>query len=227
MDFIRLNLADIRDLPKMLSDKAKESNIILKNLKIDVTFINSINSYNHPIGNKNGSRKGWSGSIRTFVEGDPSIYKKTSPSASNVLFYDEWHRDGLFNGFYTGTGGPGRINEYEMRIEFFFFLDDFPILKNKYERYLPEHDKFLANTTIKDQWIRETNEYSISQENVKDIDMEISILKKKKHDLINHHKLDYQQKNPLVIQKLSDDFNDLQNNFKINLSFDNTTYIYV
>ena len=228
MDFIQLNLEDVIDLPKMLTDKAKESNIILKDLKINVKFTNSINTYSHPIDNENGSRKGWRGSIQTFVEGDPALFNKKydSSSANKVLFNNEWNRKGLFNGFHTGTGGPGKINEYEMNIEFYFFLDDFPILKNKYERYLPDYDKFLANTDAKDQWIRKTNEYSISQEDVKDIDMEISILKKNKQDLVNHHKLDYQQKNPLFIQELSDDFDSLHNNFKMNLSSNNISYIY-
>jgi hypothetical protein len=213
MDFIRLNLEDIDDLPQMFTDEARKHDIILDNLKINLRFVHNIVTHEAPIDDINGSKKGWHGTIRANVGTDSLISDKT---ATDLLFYRKWFNEkGLFRGFHTGTGSPGRLNHFIMDIEFYCFLEDFPILKRKYDMFLAENQKHIYNINAQKERIKEVNEYCMNQEDVKEIDMEIAILKKKKADYINRHKEEYHRRTTLITLELTNDFPKLKKLFSL------------
>lgn len=136
-DYIRLNLSSVHDLPEILIEKSIELyGIEISNLAISVKYGDVSNSHGCPInghtnnwGNRNPelprSYPGWRGQI----EFESKCEKDDPPLALWLDFPIK------FRGFHTGTGCPGRINEYKTNIEFYFFLDDFPLLKKNKEKY--------------------------------------------------------------------------------------------
>lgn len=148
-DYIRLNLKNVQDLPNMLVEKSKEFfDIDIQDLSIRVSFRDVSCSHNAPIGKKTnwGGREkdlprnylGWHGQIYCGVFDNKKClerYENLHHSAASELFNKNYKNVG-FSGFHTGTGCPGSIlNQYKMNIEFYFFLDDFPLLKSVYEQW--------------------------------------------------------------------------------------------
>jgi hypothetical protein len=143
-DYIRINLASISDLPNMFIEKYKEFHDIeiCKNLKINVSYNESIsNSHGCPVGGvenwggriKNAPRSypGWRGTISLFARRKSGL--KTSEKGAyldDVLF-----KINGFRGFHTDSGCPGVLNLHRMDMGFYFFLDDFPLLKKSKEKY--------------------------------------------------------------------------------------------
>lgn len=162
-DWIRLNLANIEDIPKLVKEKAKEFWGIDCEIEIHVSFGNVSNSHCSPLNkiiNWNGNNKnyptsflGWIGQIK----GNVFNYKKSkndSKFVSSLLFNNCTQETG-FRAFYTGTGCPGNVEgDYPMDIGFRFFLEDFPLLQAKYDDYLHdqklirEYNKDIANLTL-------------------------------------------------------------------------------
>jgi len=149
-DYIRLNLKELSDFPKMLVEKAFEFlNIEIKDLSLRLNFTDVSNSHGAPIGKKTNwggrdpdeprSYLGWQGQIYCVVLDKRENNHYWSTSAGQVLFgsgqfYDKYGNG--FNGFHTGTGCPGYPNgNSAMNISFYFFLDDFPLLKSNYEKW--------------------------------------------------------------------------------------------
>lgn len=145
-DYIRLNLKEVAELPKMLTEKSLEFfNIEISDLSLRVHFREDVScSHNAPIGKKtnwggwesNEPRcyPGWYGQIYcklTDQKINENYYRR---SAAEVLFCK--YTDIGFNGFHTGTGCPGcPSGTYPMNIGFYFFLDDFPLLSHNYKQW--------------------------------------------------------------------------------------------
>lgn len=151
-DYIRLNLKNVQDLPSMLVEKSKEFfDIEVHDLSIRVSFRDVSCSHNAPIGKETnwGGRKenlprnylGWHGQIYCQVYDkyimslkDYELYSINVSAASSM--FNKCYKERGFNGFYTGTGCPGSVaGQYKMNIEFYFFLDDFPLLKSIYHQW--------------------------------------------------------------------------------------------
>ena len=155
-DWIRLNVTDVADISKLIQEKAKEFWGIDCSVSLRVSFGQVNNSHGAPLGKKTNWGKqdssaptsylGWSGQ----VVGNMSNYRKNpkskySESISDVLF-DSYGTGTGFRGFHTSSGCPGGVDgSCPMDIGFYFFLEDFPILFEKYEFFKVEYQKVLDN----------------------------------------------------------------------------------
>jgi hypothetical protein len=217
INWLRLNLEDINDLPVLMKSRFKE----LYDWDLDVSFHglrfgNVSNSHTCPIGGvMNWSREykdrptyylGWSGRIEGTLKGN--LPKLTfMNSISDII-------NGKFKGLHTGTGCPGRPNEFKMSIGFNMFLDDFPKLKEKYEKYLIEKEKNDTNKSNID--VRNTNARSYAK-NHSDYQKALELFKRV--EFIMHQKFEqlhqeYQNKNPVNPITLSDDYQTLKEMFQ-------------
>jgi hypothetical protein len=153
-DWIRLNVTDVADIPKLIQEKSKEFWGIDCSVSFRVCFGQVSNSHGAPLGKATNwssrdlsiptSYLGWSG----HVTGNMSGYRKnpkSSASISDVLF-GPYGTGASFRGFHTGSGCPGDVGgTYPMDIGFYFFLEDFPLLFEKYELFKVEYQKVLDN----------------------------------------------------------------------------------
>jgi hypothetical protein len=133
-DYIRLNLSNVCDFPQMFIEKSKEFyDTDISNLELDIKYYDHVsNSHGCPIngvtnwgGTIEGAPRnypGWQGQISFFAQNNKNTH---IDYASNMLFNSYGYG---FRGFHTGSGCPGRINEYSAKIGFYFFLEDFPKL---------------------------------------------------------------------------------------------------
>lgn len=222
-DYIRLNLANTADLEKMLIEKAKEFfNIDVSELKITVNFGQVSNSHGCPLNgveNWSGQHKdrptsylGWSGKIEAKVIVNNRIKERYSTSATDYLF-NRWGMG--FAGFHTGCGLPGGIsnNSSKMDIGFYFFLDDFPLLKQKYDKYLIEREKEKNNELIKKTRDEASFDFANNQKKYQDLLKKINKLEKDRVILHTQLRTNYIARNPLILTELSDDYQNLKNNF--------------
>lgn len=133
-DYIRLNLTSVQDFPHMFIEKSMEFyGIEISELMVKVSYSDVSNSHGCPINgvtnwggrleNQPRSYPGWSGNIK---------FNSKSKKNNRDFFLDSPIK---FRGFHTGAGCPGRINEYKTDIAFYFFLEDFPILKKNKEKH--------------------------------------------------------------------------------------------
>lgn len=128
---LRLNLDNIKDLPAMLKDGCKTLGLDI-DAKFNIHFTDSIRpSHDSPIGtdtdwyDKKGIRlNGFSGEAIISAK---SIGWKTD---RNESIADILRRN--FIGLHFGTGCPGVVDKYQLRIGFHIYLDDFPKLKAKH-----------------------------------------------------------------------------------------------
>lgn len=140
-DWIRLNLANVADIPKLIQEKAKEFWDIDCEIKIFIRF-GKLGSHCSPI-NTNCKRGheylGWSGRIEASIFNFPKN-QKSYESVSSLLF-DEYSSKIGFRGFNIGSGCPGDVyGQYKMNMDFCFFLQDFPILCEKYDIFLSDQN---------------------------------------------------------------------------------------
>ncbi len=81
-------------------------------------------------------------------------------SADSVLFNTY---SGLFKGFYTSTGcGGASDGSYDMDIGFGFFLEDFPLLVEKYNLFIEEKRKVIRNNLLEQGVRSSAHEYANS-----------------------------------------------------------------
>ncbi len=217
-NYIRLNLENVADFPKMLTDKAKEFyNIDISKLYISMFFSKIIvNSHSHPFdGIRNWDRNpklplgypGWCGRISAFV----NMKSESYASAADTLFSSEY---GKFLGFHTGTGSTGHTNgTLKMEVDFSFFVNDFPLLKNKYERYLIETAKDENNNISHKNLEISATDYAMYQSDVISYKKEIDMLNTLLINTIEHYKSDYRNKNPIKLEENSPDYKNLCENF--------------
>jgi hypothetical protein len=137
MDRIRLEAESVSDVKRLLIKYAKEYfKMDLKFTEFSFRFGPTSNTHGCPIGGEENfgckpgrptSYLGWDGHIK--VE-----YKKVKKEGGRELYFSEifrrWEKG--FRGFHTGTGGGGSDG---YSCHFYFFLDDFPKLKAKYELF--------------------------------------------------------------------------------------------
>jgi hypothetical protein len=202
-NFIRLNLSSIGDLKEMLVTKAKEFyGITIENLRFRLSFGQISNSHANPInGVRNWSEEhknlprwylGWGGQIIAKVT-VPNLSKYASGSASDCLF-----RYRGFKGFHTLGGCPGSvIGEYEMDIGFCFFLDDFPILKEKYENYLVGKEIQVRNLEIEDQYEESKQSHVSSDDKIVQVQNQIQVLGEELQKLFEQKGKEFCANNPL------------------------------
>lgn len=216
INWLRLNLEDINDLPVLMKSRFKE----LYDWDLNVAFyglrFGSVsNSHTCPIGGvTNWSRQhkdrptsylGWSGRIEGTLKGN--VPKLTFiNSISDII-------TGKFKGLHTGTGGGGSPNEYKMSIGFNMFLDDFPKLKEKYEKYLIEKEKSDTNKSniakIKANAINYAKNHSDYQKAL-NLFKRVEFILNQKFEQLNQ---EYQDKNPVIPITLSDDYQTLKEMF--------------
>lgn len=148
-DYIRLNLADINDLPLMIVNKSKELlGIDISELSINIRYdatvsnshgcpINGVTNWGGMIENHPRNYPGWYGSIGYFAKS-----KNNKNRWDGSPFLTPYSQGSYFRGFHLGGGCPGRLNEYRTDSSFYFFIDDFPVLKQEINKKI-EKIKFL------------------------------------------------------------------------------------
>ena len=155
-NYIRLNLESINDAPKMIEKHYKSIGINMKITEFSVRYLDIVsNSHNAPLsGVTNWCREdddrplgypGFTGQI-SFKENkiDYELLKKTFPNLRDVErkdatdIFDE-HDQINSIGFNNGCGGGGGDGKYSYNIK--LFIDDFPIIKKKYEEWLILQEK--------------------------------------------------------------------------------------
>lgn len=152
VNYLRLNLEDIKDLPAMLKEGGKALGLDIK-AKFDIHFTDGIRpSHDSPVGtvtdwyDKKGLRlKGFSGNATISAKSNKNRVKN---DRYNESLADELRRN--FVGLHFGTGCPGSVDNHTLSIGFHIYLDDFPKLKAKYEIFFKgetvaaEHGSLLA-----------------------------------------------------------------------------------
>lgn len=222
-DWIRLNLTNIKDLPDLIKEKAKEFWNINCNIEINVTFGQVRNSHGAPLNKKtnwSGDNKnyptsfpGWSGQIK----GNVLNYKKgknISESISSLLFNNYTGGRG-FRGFHTSSGCPGDVEgNYPMDIGFYFFLEDFPRLAESYELFNTEYQKVIDHKEAVKMLNIKAEHYSNAQSDVIEIEKQIFELSCVLQKLRNEHEQKYIIDNPVKVPIIDSKLEDLKKIFK-------------
>ena len=222
-DWIRLNLTNIEDIPKLVKEKAKEFWNIDCDIEVNVSFGNVSNSHGAPLNKKcNWSGKdanyptsflGWSGRIKGTI----SNYKKSnniSESVNSLLFNNYGGGKG-FRAFHTTCGCPGDVEgKYPMDIGFYFFLEDFPKLVESYELFNTEYQKLIDYKEAVKQCNTKAKYYSNSQPDVIELEKQIFELKLKLGKLTTQHREKYILDNPVASPTLDSRLEDLKKVFK-------------
>jgi hypothetical protein len=218
-NYIRLNLQNINDLPNMLVQKAKEFyDIDIKNLSIKLYFSETLSSLYpyHIDGVMNWSDiyPGWIGKISASVKTPKSLLSNKdsfSDSADDILFNNY---NSCFTGFYTGSGCPGSVNEdYDMDISFYLFLQDFPLLQEKYNKYIIEKDKVVKNKQLLSIQARNSYNYAINSDIYKSYYAHVVEIKNKLAALQKSLQDEYIANNPVVLEEINN-YKELESNFK-------------
>lgn len=222
-DWVRLNLTNIEDIPKLIKEKAKEFWNLDCEIEVNVSFGNVSNSHAAPIGKKtNWSGKddnyptkflGWSGQVK----GNIFNYKKTKNSSDSVnsLLFNNYGNGLGFRGFHTSSGCPGDSGgEYPMNIGFYFFLEDFPKLAESYELFNTEYQKVINHKEAVKRRNAEAEYHSNSQSDVIELENQIFELKLKLGKLTTQHREKYILDNPVAPPTLDSRLEDLKKVFK-------------
>jgi hypothetical protein len=161
-DYIRLNLERISDLGDMLIAKSKEFyDTTISDLKINLRFDFVSNCHGAPLNTETNwggytnhlprGHDGWTGSIRCIVNSNnqyPARLRDITDANYHLFCY-------CFRGFHTGSGCPGhKFGKCPMDIGFYFFMDDFPLLKKRYEKW-----KILSSFEKNKNWENNTLNY--------------------------------------------------------------------
>ena len=222
-DWIRLNLTNIEDIPKLVKEKAKEFWGIDCDIEVNVSFGNVSNSHGAPLNKKtNWSGKdanyptsflGWSGRIKGTI----SNYKKSrdiSESVSSLLFNNYGGGRG-FRGFHTSCGCPGDVEgQYPMDIGFYFFLEDFPKLVESYELFNTEYQKIIDYKEAVRQRNTKAEYHSYSQPDATELENQIFELYLKLEKLTTQHREKYILDNPVASPTIDSRLEDLKKVFK-------------
>jgi hypothetical protein len=220
-DYIRLNLKDIKDLPVMLTEKAKEFfGINISEISINVSFGNVSNSHGAPLdGVENWSNThkdrptsylGWSGQIVAKATRDNG---KNANDSINTYLFNRWGGMG-FRGFHTGSGCGGSLRgDYPMDIGFYFFLSDFPLLAAKHEEFLKEKAKYLQNHANREAADNAASNFSVTHPSVTELDKQISALQFKRENLVMDLFNQHLKANPASIEAQSSEWDWLKTQF--------------
>jgi hypothetical protein len=225
-NYIRLNLQNISDLSDMLVQKAKEFyDIDIENLSIRLYFSERVsNSYSCPINgvtnycdkdrDKPTGYPGWAGRIRASVKIPKSLLSNIDPfldSANDILFNNY---NSCFTGFHTGSGCPGSVNrDYDMDISFYLFLEDFPLLQEKYNKYVIEKNKIAKNKELLNTQSNNSYNYAINSDIYKSYHAHVVEIKNKLTTLQKSLQDEYIANNPVVLEEI-DNYEELESNFK-------------
>jgi hypothetical protein len=210
-DWLRMNLEDINDLPILMKQRAKELYGWDLDVNFGLHFGNVSNSHNCPInGVTNWGRRdptkpesywGWSGSIEGTLKG--KVPKKTFGGSIADLIKEK------FRVIHTGTGCPGRPNEYRIRISCELFLDDFPKLKEKYELFKLESIKEATNIKNTYKLNTSASNYAQDQDDVVKAQQAINRLTMIRKQKIDQHFNDYLEQHKQEPIPLHEDYQKL------------------
>jgi hypothetical protein len=214
-DWLRMNLEDINDLPVLMKQRAKELYNWDLDVSFDLWFSNVSNSHSCPIGgvtnwgqrgaNSPTSYPGWSGQIRGTLKG--KVPKTTFMGTIADLIKEK------FRVIHTGTGGPGRPNEYDMRIGCQLFLDDFPKLKEKYEFYIVERQKERTNDVEFNNLYHAASNYALNHEEVVKADKLMARIRMIKDNKFKEYLNQYAEQNKKEPIPLHEDYQKLKEMF--------------
>jgi hypothetical protein len=225
-NYIRLNLQNISNLSDMLIQKAKEFyDIDIKNLSIKLYFNKRVsNSYSCPINgvtnycerdrNKPTGYPGWAGRMSASVKIPKSLLSNIDSfldSANDILFNNY---NSCFAGFHTGSGCPGSVNgDYDIDISFYLFLEDFPLLQEKYNKYVIEKDKIVKNKQLLNTQSNNSYNYAINSDIYKSYYAHVVEIKNKLAALQKSLQDEYIANNPVVLEEINN-YKELESNFK-------------
>ena len=227
-DWLRLNLTDIESLPTLITQKAKEFWNIDLEVSIKVSFGSVSNSHGAPIGRK----KNWSASDKNYPTSFPGWYgqivgkvknfqkKKNGCDSVSGLFFNPYSKTMGFRGFHTSSGCPGDLGGgYPMDIGFYFFLEDFPLLVAKYERFVQNQE--IINLYNDKLWemVDKAITLADNEKEVTDLDTQIEELTHKRGNLFKKFKENYISEHFEKPPVISDDYTSLQNMFVSNYNY--------
>lgn len=210
-DWVRLNVENVSDIPALIKQKGKEFWDLDFDIKLSyLHFGEKSNSHSAPIGKKtNWSRSanepttylGWSGRVVGTVNG----YKaenSSNVSVANIVFAR--YGNVGFRGFYCGSGSSGEVNGgCVLDMDILFFLDDFPKLKEKYNKFvLVKEEVDLYNEGLDESRIK-SNNFAFLRNDVVELDRKIDELSATKLKLVEKYSKEFFDKNKPEIPKIS------------------------
>lgn len=223
-NYLRNNLSDIHDLSNMLVKLCKEYyDIDIKDLKIDLTFNEKVsNAHSCPLNgitnwkcddNKPIGYPGWDGRISGYFS------KKNYSSKFNDSISDFLKQNFLV--FNTGTGYNGRFNECKLDILLQLYLDDFPLIKEKYKTYKENYLKAMNNNKVRAElnhiaW-KAASVSKIAENKYTRILKVEELLKSLRHnykETIEKLIDEYIKNNPIELEELCSDYGNLSRIFK-------------
>lgn len=217
-NYIRLNLADVNDLPRMLKEKAREFfDIEIRAISINVSFGDVDCTHSAPIdkstnwsrtAGKPTSYLGWAGKIKATA--NCARLEKAAGFGNSI-------NTGLFNngfrGLHTSTGCGGSFGKYDMDIGFYFFMDDFPLLAAKYQTFVEEKEKFDKNIRNIDNAKYEARRFALTHPEVVELNERINELTKKRDELELLFFKEYENSNPPIVEPHADEWEFLKTQF--------------
>lgn len=216
-NFVRLNARSIKNFKPLIEQKAKEFWGWDVKINFQLHFGAPSNSHGAPLnGVENWNRDkskplnylGWNGR----VSGSLNNYITTnySPSINDVIF----SRYGKgFKGFHTSCGCPGTVNKTEMDIGFYCFLNDFPLIKEKYEIFINDRKKleqYESWIEIRDE---DACEWAENKKEIIDLDNKIEELKLSRNLLFQSYRTEYISDNQIDKPVINDNFGELKVEF--------------
>lgn len=198
-NYIKANLENPADLERMIKEKAKEFWNIDFNCSIkDLVFEELIVVPAEP------KCFVWRGKIVGVL---PYKGEYQLQNISDIMLSNKQES---FLGFHYLQGYRGVLCEdnYKVSIEFRFFLDDFPRLKEKHDKFLKESEKYQA--FLIEFYKREAmaNNFANTQSRILDLEYEVEELKKKISLEKDMYAKRYLANNILESPILSRDFSD-------------------
>lgn len=218
-NFVRLNARSINDFKPLIEKKAKE--FWGWDVKIDfkLHFGAPSNSHGSPLnGVENWIRDkskpfnylGWtgrvSGSIQNYI-----ITNGHYPSVNDVIFSRHYGKG--FRGFHTSSGCPGTVNKTEMGIGFYCFLDDFPLIKEKYKIFINDSKKIEQYESCLKSLDEDACEWAENKKEIVDLDNKIEELKLSRNLLFQSYRTEYISENQIDKPVINDNFEELKVEF--------------
>lgn len=219
-NWLRNNLSDINDFPRLLTEKCKEwYNIDVTELSLNLTFGENIsNTHSSPI---DGARN-WDFGNDSLPKGYPGWVGRITGSFSSQAFSHKSISDFLKEYFVcinTGTGCGGRFDEFSIFIGISLFLQDFPLLREKYSLFKEENANVNLNYKQQNDLAYKAIQFARKDELLLNIEREIVNLREYRDELEADLIEKYNKENPFIPIEISEEYNSLANMFGCNRQY--------
>jgi hypothetical protein len=177
-NYVRLNATSLEDIRPLLIKNIQDIfGVEVKFSLFSLNFGNVSNSHSAPLKQKTNWSQRKEDGPTSYLGWTGRVEGKMSKSYNETSFSDLFGCNGI-KGFNTGSGGYGGDKEFGYC--FCFFLDDFPILKKKYQVFQAFKGKFDREqhnkAEKKELWEKKTRERYESNDTVQQNEVKITEL---------------------------------------------------